>query len=149
MSALSYLSKACGLDSINSFPTGHPFARTRWDPSYFDIPYGTPPERIEAAICTAIANTPTIFSRITNPTPRMQRALLAVIDRSVRYQEGNAGQLAAMLIDAYVSPYVEDAVPGLRQAIALCAHEQQRERVGSVLYFLANMPAPFDVIESN
>lgn len=147
-SFVSYLSKICGLDSISSFPAGHVFARTRWDPSYFDIPYGMPPARIEAALCTAIGNTPTIFSRIANPTPRMQRALLAVIDRRMRHREGNAGQLVAMLIEAYASPHVEDAVPGMRDAIELCAHEEHRERVSSVLHFLGDMPAPFDVIES-
>ena len=149
MSVVSYLSKRCGLESVSSFPAGHAFARTHWDPSYFDIAYGTRPERIEAVICNAIANTPTIFSRIANPTPRMQRALLSIIDRSARRNEGNAGQLVAMLIEAYASPHVEDAMPGLRRAIEQCAHEERHERVRSVLYFIATIPAPLDAIDSN
>lgn len=39
--ALTYLSQVCGLDSISAFPSGHPFARTRWNPAYFDIAYIT------------------------------------------------------------------------------------------------------------
>jgi uncharacterized paraquat-inducible protein A len=149
MSTVSYLSKICGLDSVSSFPADHAFARTHWDRSYFDIPYGMSPDRIEAALCTAISNTPTIFSRIVNPTPRMQRALLAIIDRSVRRREGNPAQLATMLIAAYASPYMDDAVPGLRQAIELCAHQEQRERVMSVLTFIANTKAPLEAVQSN
>ena len=149
MSVVSYLSKRCGLESVNSFPAGHAFARTHWDRSYFDIAYGTQPERIEAVICDAIVNTPTIFTRIANPTPRMQRALLSVIDRSVRRNEGNVGQLVSMLIEAYASPHVADAMPGLRQAIELCAREERHERVRSILYFIATIPAPVDAIGSN
>lgn len=149
MSVVSYLSKRFGLESVNSFPAGHAFDRTHWDRSYFDIAYGTPPERIEAMMCDAITNTPTIFSRIENPTPRMQRALLSIVDRGVRRNEGNVGQLVGMLIAAYASPYVEDAMPGLRRAIELCAHEERHERVRRILYFIATIPAPVDAIDSN
>src|ERR1035437_5281702 len=97
-SAVSYLSKALGLESVSSFPSGHVFARSHWNPSYFDIPYGTRPEDIERRMCTAIANTRTIFARIENPAPRMQRALLAVLAERLRRNDRNAGELVGLLI---------------------------------------------------
>ena len=145
--ALAYLSKVCGLESVDSFPPGHAFARTHWNPAYFDIPYGMKPEDIERSLCTAIGNTPSIFVHIANPTPRMQRALLAVLAESMRRGDGRAGDLAAMLIAVYASPHVQDAVPGLRAEISMTAHEDDRERVHRLLTFLSNMQAPFDVIE--
>jgi hypothetical protein len=145
--ALAYLSKVCGLDSIDSFPSGHAFARTRWNPAYFDIPYGTKPEDIERTLCSAIGNTPSIFLHIVNPTPRMQRALLAVLAESMRRSDGRAGELAGMLIAAYASPHVQEAVPGLRAEISMSAYEDGSERVRRLLAFLSNMQAPFDVIE--
>jgi hypothetical protein len=147
-SVVSYLSKACGLESVSSFPSGHAYARTHWNPSYFDIPYGMKPEQIERSLCTAIGNTPSIFLHIANPTPRMQRALLAVVAESLRRNDGRAGELAAMLIAAYASPYVEEAVPGLRAEILQSAYEESTERVRRILSFLSNMQAPFDVIEA-
>ncbi len=145
--ALAYLSRICGLDSVNSFPAGHAFARTHWNPAYFDIPYGMKPEDIERTVCAAIGNTPSIFVHIANPTPRMQRALLAVIAESIRHNDGRAGELAGMLIAAYGSPHVQEAVPGLRAEISESAYEDPNERVRRVLSFLSNMQAPFDVIE--
>ncbi|MDO8178587.1 MAG: hypothetical protein Q7T62_10115 [Undibacterium sp.] len=144
---LAYLSKMCGLESVSSFPAQHPFARTSWNPSYFDIAYGMKPDRIEQALCDAIRNTPSIFAHISNPTPRMQRSLLAVLHDSVRRNDGNAAEWAALLIVAYASRYVHEVVPGLRAEIAASAGEAQAERVRSMLAFLANMKAPFDVIE--
>ena len=146
-SAMSYLSKALGLESVSSFPSRHIFARTNWNRSYFDIPYGTKPDDIERRICTAIGNTPTIFAHINNPTPRMQRALLAVVAERLRHNDRTAGDLAGLLIAAYASPYLQDAVPGLRAEIEASAYEEVGERVRSVLSFLSNMQAPFDVID--
>lgn len=147
-SIVSYLSKACGLESVDSFPAGHAFAQTHWNPAYFDIPWGMAPEQIERSLCTAIGNTPSIFVHIINPTPRMQRALLAVLAESVRRNDRRAGELAEMLIAAYASPYVQDAVPGLRSVISQSLHEDAAERIRQVLIFLSDMQAPFDVIEA-
>lgn len=133
---MSYLSKALGLESISSFPAGHIFARTNWNPSYFDIPYGTRPGDIERRICIAIGNTPTIFAHINNPTPRMQRALLAVVAERLRRNDRTAGDLVGLLIAAYASPHVHDAVPGLRVEIEASAYEDLGTRVRSVLSFL-------------
>jgi hypothetical protein len=146
-STLSYLSKALGLESLTSFPSGHAFARTSWTPSHFDIPFGTRPEEIERRICTAIGNTPNIFAHISNPTPRMQRALLAVIAERLRRQDRSAGELLVLLIAAYASPHVQDAVPGLRSVIEDSANLEQGERLRNVVAFLNNMQAPFDVID--
>ena len=57
-------------------------------------------------------------------------------------------ELAGMLINAYASPYVQDAVPGLRAAIAASAHEDGADRVRSIVAFLVGMDAPFDVIDA-
>lgn len=144
---MSYLSQALGLDSVSAFPSGHIFARTNWSRSHFDIPYGTRPEDIDRRICTAIGNTPTIFAHINNPTPRMQRALLAVVAERLRRNDRSAGDLVGLLIAAYASPYVQDAVPGLRAEIAASAYEAPGERVRRALSFLSDMEAPFDVID--
>lgn len=145
-SAMSYLSKALGLETVSTFPSGHIFSHTNWNPSYFDIPYGTKPEDIERHICTAIGNTPTIFAHINNPTPRMQRALLTVLAERLRRNDRTAAELVMLLIAAYASSYVQDSIPGLRAAIEASAYEENGERVRSVLSFLSNMQAPFDVI---
>lgn len=146
-SAISYLSKALGLESVHSFPSRHIFARTNWDPSYFDIPYGTKPEDIERRICIAIGNTPTIFAHINNPTPRMQRVLLAVVAERLRRNDRTGGDLVKLLIAAYASPYVQETMPGLRAAIEASAYEEDGGRVRRVLSFLQDMQAPFDVID--
>jgi hypothetical protein len=144
---LAYLSKVCGLDSVSSFPASHPFFRTHWDPSYFDIAYGTKPDQIDQILSEAIHNTPHIFARINNPTPRMQRSLLAVLHDSVRRNDGNAGEWAALLINAYASRHVQEVVPGLRAEITASSAAAPADRVRGLLVFLANMAAPFDVIE--
>jgi hypothetical protein len=144
---LAYLSKICGLESVTSFPANHPFARTSWDPSYFDIAYGMKPDQIEQVLSDAIHNTPSIFAHINNPTPRMQRSLLAVLHDSVRRNDGNAAEWAALLINAYSSRYVQEVLPGLRAEIAGSVGLAPVDRVRSVLVFLASMAAPFDVIE--
>lgn len=147
--SLAYLSKICGLESVSSFPASHPYARTHWDPSYFDIAYGMQPDQIEQVLSEAIQNTPSIFAHINNPTPRMQRSLLAVLHDSVRRNDGNAAEWAALLINAYASRYVQEVLPGLRAEIAGSLGAASADRVRSLLVFLASMAAPFDVIELN
>lgn len=147
-SVLSYLSRVCGFDTVDSFPPGHAYARTHWDRAYFDIASDLKPEQIERSLCSAIGNTPAIFAHISSPTPRMQRALLSVIEERVRRGSGNAGELVALLVAAYHSPYTMDAVPGLRAAIADLAGEPPAERARLILAFLSRMPAAFDVIDA-
>lgn len=140
---LAYLSRVCGFDTIDSFPPGHQYARTRWNRAYFDIASDRKPEQIERALCESIANTPHIFAHITHPTPRMQRALLAVIETRMRRACGNPNDLIALLVDAYRSPYTPEAMPGLRAVI-----EDSQYDARAVLQFLGATPAPFDVIEA-
>jgi hypothetical protein len=147
--ALAYLSKICGLESVTSFPANHPFARTHWDPSYFDIAYGMKPDLIEQVLSDAIHNTPSIFAHINNPTPRMQRSLLAVLHDSVRRNDGNAAEWAVLLINAYASRYVQEVLPGLRAEITGSVGLALVDRVRSLLVFLASMDSAFDVIELN
>ncbi len=143
---LRHLSRICGFDTADSFPPGHPHARTRWNAAYFDIASDVKPEQIERRLCEAIANTPTVFAYISNPTPRMQRALLGVLEERMR-RNGNMAELALLLIAAYRSAHIQEAIPGLRAAIASTQGEQAEQRVRSVLQFLAQMASPFDVIE--
>lgn len=145
--ALAYLNKMCGLESVTSFPSAHPFSRTSWNPSYFDIAYGMKPDQIEQMLCDAIGNTPSIFSHISNPTPRMQRSLLAVLHDGMLRNDGHAAQWASLLIAAYSSRYVQEVVPGLRAEINTSSDAAHADRIRSLLVFLANMKAPFDVIE--
>ncbi|MES2933847.1 MAG: hypothetical protein V4805_10215 [Pseudomonadota bacterium] len=145
---LSYLSKACGLESISAFPSNHTFRSTHWDPAYFDIAFGTKPDAIERALCTAIDNTPLIFAHINNPTPRMQRALLGLVNQSLRRNDGKAGDYIKLLIAAYSSPATHELLPGLRAVIANAQYEEGGDSVQSVLEFLASTQAPFDVIEA-
>ena len=140
LNALAHVSRICGFDTAASFPPGHQYAATRWNPAYFDIASDLKPERIERALCESIANTPLIFAHITHPTPRMQRALLAVIDTRLRRACGNPLDLVALLMHAYRSPVTLDAVPGLRRAI-----ENNQFDAGAVLAFLGAMPSTFDV----
>jgi hypothetical protein len=146
-SAMSYLSKALGLESVSSFPARHVFAHTNWDPSYFDIPYGTTPEEIERRICVAIGNTPTIFGRINNPTPRMQRALINVIAERVRRNDRSVGDLVTQLIDAYESRLVHESIPGLRAEIEATGYEEPSMRARRVLAFLSNERIGLNVID--
>lgn len=143
LNALAWVSRTCGFETVDSFPPGHAFARTHWNPAYFDIASDLKPEHIERSLCDSIANTPTIFAHIANPTPRMQRALLAVIDTRMRRSCGNPAELVALLINAYRSPYTLEAIPGLRAAI-----EQSTGDTRAVLAFLGAMPSAFDVIEA-
>ena len=142
LNALARLSRVCGFDTVASFPPGHQYARTCWNPADFDIASDLKPERIERALCESIANTPLIFAHITHPTPRMQRALLAVIDTRLRRACASPLDLVALLVHAYRSPATPEAMPGLRRAI-----EASQFDTGAVLAFLGAMPAAFDVID--
>ncbi|WP_317204183.1 hypothetical protein [Janthinobacterium sp.] len=144
---LKYLSRICGFDTADSFPPGHPYARTRWNAAYFDIASDVKPDEIERRLCAAITNTPTVFAYITHPTRRMQRALFGVLaERGCR--KGNAAALAHLLIAAYRSPHTPEALPGLRAAILSTEHDEPEERARSLLAFLAQMQSPYDVIEA-
>ena len=143
---LRHLSRLCGFDSASAFPPGHRHARTRWNSAYFDIASDATPEQIEPLLCAAIINTPAVFAHIANPTPRMQRALLGVLDERMR-RAGNPGDLVALLIAAHASADIEEALPGLHAAIIDTDGQPMAERVAATLRFLVQMPAPFDVID--
>jgi hypothetical protein len=147
---LSRASRALGLESLDAFPPGHQYARTRWDKAWFDIPSDLKPDAIEHAICEAIANTPAAFAHIDHPTPRMQRTLLGVIHGRLRRGAGAQSlptDLVAMLLDAYASPHTPEALPGLRAAIASTEGYDPSMRVAHLVAFLSDMPAAFDVID--
>ena len=145
---LKTLSRICGFETADSFPPGHPYARTRWEAAYFDIASDVKPDEIERRICAAIANTPSVFAYITNPTPRMQRALLNVIHDRLRRQPGaGATDLVLLLINAYASDHVAEAVPGLRTLIVNTEHEDTNLRVHAILELLVGTPRGLDVID--
>lgn len=141
---LAHLSRVCGFDTVDSFPPGHAYARTHWNRAYFDIASDLKPEQIERTLCSAITNTPSIFAYISNPTPRMQRALLAVIETRMRRSCGAPAELVALLIGAYRSPYTLEAIPGLRAAIEQGRSDDMAAQVLNVLDFLGARPSTFD-----
>jgi hypothetical protein len=145
---LSRASRALGLETIDSFPPGHAYARTRWDRAYFDIASDLKPDAIERALCEAIANTPAVFGHIVNPTPRMQRELLRMIDERLRRSCGTPGDLLKLLIEAYASRHILEAIPGLRAAITQSADQEMPERTRALLEFLRTLPPDFDVIDT-
>jgi hypothetical protein len=145
---LAHISRICGFDTVDAFPAGHVYARTHWNRAYFDIASDLKPEQIERALCDSIANTPAIFAHISNPTPRMQRVLLDVIETRMRRSCGNPADLASLLIKAYASRHTLEALPGLRAAIEATEYEAMPTRVEQLLAFLQRMPAAFDVIEA-
>lgn len=147
-SLLARASRALGLETVDRFPPGHAYARTRWNKAYFDIPSDLKPDAIEHAVCEAIANTPLVFGQIVNPTPRMQRALLAVIEQRLRRGHGAPLDLAQLLVAAYRSPHTVETVPGFRRAIAETASFEPQVQANAVLAFLADAPAAFGVIEA-
>ena len=148
LTLLKRLSRALGLETADGFPPGHQYARTRWNAAYFDIASDVAPDDIERRICDAIANTPLVFAHIVNPTPRMQRALFGLLEQRLRLgHRREAAQLAALLIKAYGSPDIPEAMPGLRATVAAGAHLDATARITAVLEFLAGAQAPFDVIE--
>lgn len=145
---LKTLSRVCGFETADSFPPGHPYARTRWEAAYFDIASDVKPDEIERRICAAIANTPSVFAYIRNPTPGMQRALLNAIHERLRRQPGaGAADLVLLLINAYQSPHITEAVPGLRNVIRETQHEDTNLRVHAVLELLVGTPRGLDVID--
>ncbi len=146
---LRYLSHMLGFETADSFPPGHPYERTRWNGAYFDIASDVKPDQIESRLCDAIGNTPLVFGYITNPTPRMQRALLAMLEERMRDNRGRASELAVLLVNAYDSPHITEVIPGLRAAIAATRHDDMGERARSVMAFLGSTQSPFDVIEMN
>jgi hypothetical protein len=147
-SLLGRASRALGLESVDRFPPGHRHADTRWDKAYFDIPSDYKPERIEQAMFDAITNTPSVFAYIEHPTPRMQRALLGVIHARLRRGGSPPNDLLAMLLAAYASPRTQEALPGLRAAIASTDGYDPSMRVAHLAAWLADMPAAFDVIDA-
>lgn len=144
---LSRASHALGFETIAGFPPGHAHARTRWDRAYFDIASDVKPDAIESAVCAAIANTPLVFGRIVNPTPRMQRTVLAIIDARLR-AGGAPADLVRLLIEAYSSADTVEALPGLRAAVAASAQYEMPVRVVRLLDYLSAMPSAFDVIDA-
>ena len=145
---LKTLSRVCGFETADSFPPGHPYARTRWEAAYFDIASDVKPDEIERRLCAAIANTPSVFAYIVNPTPRMQRALLNVIHERLRRQPGvGATDLILLLIHAYASPHITEVVPGLRQLIHDTEHEQTNLRAHAILELLTAAPRGLAVID--
>ncbi len=147
--AAAYVSRRLGFETVDAFPPGHAYARTRWDRAYFDIASDVKPEQIERRLCEAIANTPLVFGKIENPTPRMQRALMEAIAVRMRRSCSAPADLVGLLIAAFASPYTLEAMPGLRAAIEETALLEPGERVRSVLAFMARMPSAFDVIDLN
>ena len=141
-------SRALGFETLDGFPPGHVHARTRWDRAYFDIASDVKPDQIEHAVVEAIANTPLVFGRIVNPTPRMQRAVLSIIDARLR-GGGAPADLVRLLIAAYDSPDTVEAIAGLRAAIAATAQYEMPVRVVRLLDYLGGMPSAFDVIDGD
>ena len=146
---LRYLSHILGFETADSFPPGHPYERTRWNGAYFDIASDVKPDLIESRLCDAISNTPLVFGYITNPTPRMQRTLLAMLEERMRNNRGRASELAVLLVNAYDSPHITEIIPGLRATIAGTRQDDMGERARSVMAFLGSTQSPFDVIEMN
>jgi hypothetical protein len=143
---LSHLSRVCGFETADSFPPGHAYARTRWNPAYFDIPSDMKPDEIERTICAAIRNTPGIFVHVVHPTPRMQRVLIDIIEERQRRACGSPTDLAALLVQAYASRHTLEAVPGLRAVIEASQHMDLAERTHLVLAHLRQHGA--DIIEA-
>jgi hypothetical protein len=146
---LGRASRALGFETVDSFPPGHAYARTRWDRAYFDIASDLKPDAIERAMCEAIANTPAVFAHIINPTPRMQRVLLQIVDERRRRSCGNPGELIKLLVMAYDSPHTLEALPGMRAAVEHSEGLEMGERMRQLAVFLQSLPADFDVIDQD
>jgi len=141
--SLAWLSRVCGFETLDSFPPKHPYARTRWNAAYFDIASDMKPDQIERSICDRIENTPIIFAHIENPTPRMQRMLLSVIEARMQRSCGVPASLLTMLVNAYRSPYTMDVIPGMRSVIV-----NSNGDLDAVMNFLGAMPSALNVIEA-
>jgi hypothetical protein len=146
---LGRASRALGFETVDSFPPGHAYVRTRWDRAYFDIASDLKPHAIERAICDAIANTPAVFAHIVNPTPRMQRVLLSLVDERRRRSCGNPGELLKLLVEAYASRHTLEALPGMRAAIEHSEGMETGERVRQLAVFLSTLPADYDTIDAD
>jgi hypothetical protein len=146
---LSRASRALGFETVDSFPPGHAYARTRWERAYFDIASDLKPDAIERTICEAISNTPAVFAHIVNPTPRMQRVLLSIVDERRRRGQGHTGELLKLLVEAYASPHTLEAVPGMRAAIEHSEGMEIGERIRQLSAFLSTLPADHDVIDAD
>ena len=144
---LRRLSHMLGFETASSFPPGHPYERTRWDGAYFDIASDVKPDQIERRLCEAIDNTPLVFGYISNPTPRMQRTLLAVLEERMRNNRGRATELAMLLVQAYESPHISEVIPGLRSVVDATRGHELDDRGRAVIAFLGSTQSPFDVIE--
>lgn len=143
--AMSWASRKLGLETIDAFPPGHPYARTRWNRAYFDIPSDMAPDDIERTLCEAISNTPTVFAHIVHPTPRMQRTFLGIVEGHMRKHPSHAANLGALLIAAYDSRHTMEMVPGLREAIARTEGLDPVVRVQALLAWLSDNTAVIDV----
>ncbi|MFD2367191.1 hypothetical protein [Pseudoduganella sp. GCM10020061] len=140
---LARVSRACGFESADRFPPGQYYPRTRWNRAYFDIPSDLKADAMERRICDAIANTPSVFAHIAHPTPRMQQTLIAIIESTMRRACGQPVNLAAMLINAYASPYTPEARPGLRGAIESTAGQELSTRTQVLLQHLNSTSGAF------
>lgn len=140
---LARASRACGFESADRFPPGHQYPRTRWNRAYFDIPSDMKADAIERRICDAIANTPSVFAHIVNPTPRMQQALIGLIESTMRRQGGQPLNLAVLLINAYASPYTPDGIPGMRAAIHASSGQDLTVRAQLLLQHLNSTSGAF------
>ncbi|MES3020972.1 MAG: hypothetical protein V4857_05230 [Pseudomonadota bacterium] len=151
LKVMATVSRVCGFETASSFPPDHVHARTRWKGAYFDIASDRKPEQIERAMCEALANTPSLFELIENPTPRMQLTLVAAIESRMRRSSNMPDDLAVLLIKAYASPHTMEAIPGMRDAIELGAKGgDMQECISALLGFIRARPSVFDgeVIEA-
>ena len=92
---------------------------------------------------------------VSTTTPRMNTegmpvtlpgTLFGVIEERLRRNAG-AGDLVLLLINAYRSPHITEAAPGLRTVMYNTEHEETNVRIAVILEFLKQMQYPFDVIE--
>ncbi|PWF43406.1 hypothetical protein [Massilia glaciei] len=151
LKVMAQVSRVCGFETASSFPPDHIHARTRWRGAYFDIASDRKPEQIERAMCEALANTPSLFELIENPTPRMQLTLVAAIESRMRRSSNMPDDLAVLLIKAYASPHTMEAIPGMRDAIEQGARDgDMQECIGVLLGFIRARPSfvDGDIIDS-
>jgi hypothetical protein len=143
--ALSWASRKLGLDTVDAFPPGHAYARTRWNRAYFDVPSDMPPDEIERTLCDAIANTPTVFAHIVHPTPRMQRTFVRIVESHMRKHPSHGVALGALLVEACGSRHTIEMAPGLRQHLQDTEGLDMTARVPAMLAFLSDRSTVIDV----
>lgn len=144
---LARASRALGLENADRFPDGSQFPHTRWNSAYFDIASDLPFEAMESRLCQAVTNTPWVFGHIRHPTPRIQRALLSIIEARLRRADAPV-DLVHLLIQAYRSPHTPEVVPGLRALIAANAQFDANIQAHAVLAMLGDAPAGFGVLDA-